>query len=261
MFGLKFDRENWREPFKHYSTWGLLIAAFVLIAHLAGWTFLGWDYDVHVLLFWIFAALGFGLWGKFVVQTEDNRWIRRAALIAILAFGVGFSVKANAHVPDGCDVAQDCDPVALAVTTIKRWEGSNKVGDFHVVYLDRIASAPVATCCYGDTQCRPVGSRYTDLECETMLSARLPIYRAGWQAALDQPSLIPCKADAALTSFTWNVGIAAAQGSTAIARFDRGDQEGGCEAMTWYNRAGGKIILGLKNRRAYEYQLCMAGIG
>jgi len=48
--------------------------------------------------------------------------------------------------------------------------------------------------------------------------------------------------------------------STALRRLNAGDISGACEALTWFDRAGGRVIRGLQNRRADEYRLCMEGV-
>jgi GH24 family phage-related lysozyme (muramidase) len=58
-----------------------------------------------------------------------------------------------------------------------------------------------------------------------------------------------------------NVGIAGAGKSTATRRLNAGDIAGGCQALTWWNKAGGRVVRGLVNRRAEEFALCMDGLG
>ena len=65
---------------------------------------------------------------------------------------------------------------------------------------------------------------------------------------------------AAATSLAYNVGVAGYCKSTADRRFDAGDFKGGCEALKFWNKAGGRVVQGLVNRRAAEYRLCMVGL-
>lgn len=60
----------------------------------------------------------------------------------------------------------------------------------------------------------------------------------------------------ALVSFTYNCGVGALSGSTAIRRLNAADYKGCAEAMTWWVRGGnGKKLAGLVRRREAEKQL------
>ncbi|MBS7703340.1 lysozyme [Chelatococcus asaccharovorans] len=141
------------------------------------------------------------------------------------------------------------------------WEGTvNKA------YWDRLGQ--VWTICTGETLNVKPGMVKTDAECKAMLLSRLendfhkPLTRCipgfdkaplGWQGAmLDE---------------AYNIGVGAACSSTAAKRARAGDFHGSCHAMTWFNRAGGKVIAGLKNRREYgdatrlgELELCLESL-
>lgn len=57
---------------------------------------------------------------------------------------------------------------------------------------------------------------------------------------------------AAFLSFAYNVGVAAAENSTAATRLAAGDLKGAAEALTWWNKAGGRVLKGLQRRREAE---------
>jgi GH24 family phage-related lysozyme (muramidase) len=61
-------------------------------------------------------------------------------------------------------------------------------------------------------------------------------------------------------SLAYNVGVAATSKSTAVRRLNAGNIRDGCEAIGWYNRAGGRVVRGLVNRRADDTKLCLAGL-
>jgi lysozyme len=134
-------------------------------------------------------------------------------------------------------------------------------------YWDKLGG--VWTICGGITEGVKPGQYLTDDECRRLTLSKLekdyhqPLARCvpgfdakplGWQgAALDE---------------AWNIGVAAFCRSTAAARARAGDIAGSCHAMTWFNRAGGKVILGLKKRREFgdasrmgELELCLEGVG
>ena len=96
-------------------------------------------------------------------------------------------------------------------------------------------------------------------ECNLLLRTEVAEYRYGWLTyAIPEalPYLVPTR-EAAYTSLAYNVGIKAAGRSTATRRLKAGNVQGGCVAIGWWNRAGGRVIRGLVNRRTDEVQLCL----
>jgi lysozyme len=100
---------------------------------------------------------------------------------------------------------------------------------------------------------------YTDAECEGMLAVAVGDFG---QAVLDRnPTLIDHPYQlAAATSVTYNIGKTGYRRSTAARRFEAGDLAGGCKALTWWNKAGGRVVRGLVNRRNDEYRVCMTDL-
>lgn len=136
---------------------------------------------------------------------------------------------------------------ATLVALVAVWEGKS-----NDPYDDLIGTATV---CYGETNV-PM-RRYTDAECEALLADSLDKY------AKDVRKLSPgLKGNQliAAVSVTYNVGSAAYARSTARRRFNAGDLRGGCEALTWFDRAGGRTVKGLQRRRAAEYRICIRGL-
>lgn len=62
----------------------------------------------------------------------------------------------------------------------------------------------------------------------------------------------------AMLSLAYNIGSPAFLRSTALKRFNAGDIQGAAQAMTWFNKAGGKVLRGLVNRRAEEVALFLS---
>ncbi len=62
----------------------------------------------------------------------------------------------------------------------------------------------------------------------------------------------------AMLSLAYNIGAGAFKKSTCLKRFNAGDMEGAAEALTWFNKAGGKTLNGLVRRRAAERELFLA---
>lgn len=62
---------------------------------------------------------------------------------------------------------------------------------------------------------------------------------------------------AAATSLAYNIGTTAYCGSTVDRRFDARQWAAACDAFLMWNKAGGKVVAGLVNRRAAERALCL----
>lgn len=61
----------------------------------------------------------------------------------------------------------------------------------------------------------------------------------------------------ALIILVHNIGERQFAHSTAVKRFNAGDIQGGCEAITRFNQVHGVVSKGLENRRAFEKKLCL----
>lgn len=216
---------------KSHSMWANYLGLICLVAPEV--IFWAWGVDTNPRYWWI-AGIGlivYGIIGRIVAQGIDYTKTRSSAIAAFLA---------------------------VAVALVGKWEGKE-----NHAYLDRIASPPVWTICHGETRGVKPGDYRTDAECTAMLRAGLIEYRAAlhkyFTAATIATRLTP-ERDAAYVSLAWNVGIAGAGRSTATRRLNAGNIAGGCQALTWWNRAGQRVVRGLVNRRADEYRLCMVGV-
>lgn len=138
---------------------------------------------------------------------------------------------------------------ALAMAGLTTWEGKR-----NVAYRDIVG---VATACRGTTKGVQMGRVYTDAQCDAMDEASAVEHAEGVRRCT--PSLGGNQLVAA-TLLTYNIGVGGYCGSTAARRFNAGDMKGGCDAFLMWNRAGGKVVQGLVNRRAYERRLCLTGL-
>jgi lysozyme len=59
----------------------------------------------------------------------------------------------------------------------------------------------------------------------------------------------------AILSFAFNLGLGTLQRSTLRAKLNRGDKVGAMQSLRKYNKAGGKVLKGLDNRRKDEEAL------
>ena len=137
----------------------------------------------------------------------------------------------------------------LMIATVGLWEGKR-----NDPYQDIVG---VWTVCYGET--RVAMRTYSDSECEEMLADGIGDFARGVLESNPELRHRPYQL-AAATSLSYNIGINAWRGSTAARRFRAGDFAGGCRAMTWWNKAGGRVVKGLQRRRAAEYEICMTGL-
>lgn len=146
----------------------------------------------------------------------------------------------------------------VAIPHVAKWEGKR-----NTAYLDRIASPPVWTVCYGETRGVKRGDYYSDKQCADMLGRGLLEFRTELHKAFTsdtkQTRLTP-KRDTAYVSLAYNAGYFAIAKSTATRRLNAGDVRGGCEAIGWWTRAGNRVVRGLVNRRKDEVALCLYGI-
>lgn len=61
----------------------------------------------------------------------------------------------------------------------------------------------------------------------------------------------------AYLSLAYNIGPGAFCGSTLVRRLNQGDYDAACKEILRWNRAGGKVVQGLANRRQAEYKQCI----
>ena len=141
--------------------------------------------------------------------------------------------------------------LAAAAAFVGPWEGERTEA-----YLDRIASPPVWTVCYGETRGVKPGDRYTPAQCQQMLAEALADYRDRLAVCIPSLPQQPQGVQVALTSWAYNVGTGAACGSTLARLANAGDWRGACGQLGRWNKAGGRIVAGLTNRRAAETKLC-----
>ncbi len=137
--------------------------------------------------------------------------------------------------------------IALAATAlVQPWEGYSPTP-----YIDMVG---VATYCYGDTS-RPDKVVYTQQECAEKLNGRLGSYLSSVSRCIKVP--LGERQWAAVLSWTYNVGVAAACNSTLVRKINAGQPAAAwCPELERWVFAGGKRVQGLANRRAAERAMC-----
>ena len=136
--------------------------------------------------------------------------------------------------------------IAAIVAFIGPWEGRR-----YTAYQDIVG---VWTICEGHTKGVKAGDVATDAQCDEMAAQDVAEHNAGIRACITRP--MPQNVEIAFTSLAFNAGVGAFCGSTALRRYNAGDDTGACDALNMWNKAGGKVVRGLVNRRAAESALC-----
>lgn len=143
---------------------------------------------------------------------------------------------------------------AIVAPFVSTWESGGKQ---HLTpYRDIVG---VWTVCDGDTANVTPGKAETAEGCAIRLDTRL----AGFAQAVVKrnPELHGHDNQwAAATSLAYNIGVTGYAGSTVARRFSAGDWRGACNAFALWNKARGKVVQGLVNRRAAERALCLKGL-
>ena len=245
--------ENWKRVVSiSLSFWMQVIGLLILIIPEAWYAITGRDYDPR--LAWtlgVFFLLA-GILGR-VFQQGDSKWREwlRIIAVAIIGLALAFVLTSYAHARG----PTERETLQVAVPHIAKEEGKR-----NVAYRDIVG---VWTICYGSTRSVYAGLIMSDELCLDLLRNEVAEYRHGLHRYFTPVTIstrLTPERDAAYTSTAFNCGIGAIGKSTAVRRLNAGNIAGGCEALTWWNKAGGRVIRGLVNRRAREKALCMQGL-
>lgn len=144
---------------------------------------------------------------------------------------------------------------SLAVGLVGGWEGMKTRA-----YADKFAGG-IPTVCFGETRGVKMGDQYTPDECRAMLGDALVEFEQGMRKCLTNPDRIPAKSYVAFLSLSYNIGTGAFCRSSLARKLNAGDLRAACNELPKWNKAGGKVVKGLVNRRAEERKLCLQGLG
>lgn len=142
--------------------------------------------------------------------------------------------------------------LVAAIALIGTWEGVRTVA-----YKDIVG---VPTVCFGETRGVKMGDRYTMEECRTMLGDGIAEFEQGIRKCLKAPDAVPEKVYVSFLSVAYNIGQGAFCGSSMARKANAGDYRGACEALLAWNKAGGRVVQGLVNRRKDERRICLSGL-
>lgn len=250
---------DWKIVRKAYSVWFAFAA--LLILHASDFIYSRWEIDTNPeswtwILTWFLIAI---IVSRFIPQPKKHKWKRRGLVLIFFAAVCAFNVPAMAGEPgDQQQTEQQQSQLSfdeIAFDLISRWEGLE-----NHAYQDIVG---VWTICYGHTKTAQSGQFKTDDQCRELLVTEIHEYRDDILPCFSEETLERRMNDWRLTSYTslgFNVGPERTCRSTAMRRLNRGNISGGCEALTWWNRAGGRVVRGLVNRRAAEREHCLRGL-
>lgn len=275
--------ENWRAVLRSYSFVSMALGLLALVAPNALYGLFELEADPYPLGTAALVFFAFGIAGRFVRQVPEMRFGRRLIFWTAFLFG-GFmlvksiggalvegvvlpkperqasieaqiiSAMASKPRPPSIPtprVAEDpFDEIAFQL--IAKWEGKR-----NKAYRDIVG---VWTICYGHTRTAGPGQYKTDGQCKALLVDEIAEYGDKWMSYVNEKAQtywLPPTRKAAYTSLAFNIGWHGAGSSTATRRLNAGDIEGGCEAISWWNRAGGRVVRGLVRRRTEEVALCL----
>lgn len=123
-------------------------------------------------------------------------------------------------------------------------------------YLDPIG---VVTSCYGHTGPDVVvGQQYTNEQCVEQLANDVQEADRAVLSSIHVP--LTWYQEAALISFTYNVGASNLRKSTLVKLFNQGKYTEGCKQMLRWVYAGGKELPGLLKRRQQETEVCLGNV-
>lgn len=94
------------------------------------------------------------------------------------------------------------------------------------------------------------GMTLTELQVRDLLLHDLVQYEDAVERAITRP-MAQHEFDA-MVSLCFNIGANAFKGSSVVRRFNEGDKRQAADAFRMWNKAGGKVVKGLVNRRESE---------
>ncbi|WP_292451224.1 lysozyme [Mesorhizobium sp.] len=238
------------------SFWLMFVGLAVLILPELWYRYTGQDYDPNIAWWLGVLLLVAAMGGRLLEQglAPWKEWLRIVA-VALIAFALALLLAwPSAAAPTNAAPATEAETLAIAVPFIAREEGVRLVA-----YRDAVG---VPTIGFGHTVGVYMGMVITHQQALEMLRQDVAEHRNGLHRYFVPATIsirLPPTRDAAYTSTAFNVGVAGIGKSTATRRLNDGDIAGGCQALTWFDKAGKRVLRGLFERRKREKALCMIG--
>jgi GH24 family phage-related lysozyme (muramidase) len=266
---------NWKAvAMSAHSMWAFYASLICLLLPEVIFAFI--ETDTNPRSWWVIGILLliYGILGRILDQGIDRSKTQSPWLVSVVVLGI-VAALAFQHLPASAmskvptvaitapDVAitpiggtsYDTAFLEVSVPFIGRWEGLRLEA-----YLDIVG---VPTVCYGETKGVSLGDSHTKVQCDVMFSREVLDYRDRLRSAFTSDTVanrLSLERDVAYTSLAYNVGVSGTAKSTAVRRLNQANIAGGCEALGWWNKAGGRVVRGLVNRRSEETELCMRGL-
>lgn len=278
---MKLIPNAWRILATSYAIWTFIFIAALTVAPDAIYLATGVDTAPGVWSALLLGGCFAGCVLRLIDQRPEGRWARRAMIALLLVIVALWAIPAAAfetprnpatqgNAPDPMAQPEPgpsySDTATFLVPFVQKWEGKHPCpdsSDLHCAYLDTIAEPDICTVGYGHTENCSLDMRLTDRDALELLKVDLRRYWSGTRLGFTPETIaarLAPRRDAAYASLAYNVGISGVRKSTATRRLNAGDIEGGCEAIGWWNKAGGRVVRGLVNRRAEEVALCKWGL-
>ena len=135
---------------------------------------------------------------------------------------------------------------------IKPWESPGGKPDLDA-YRDIVG---VWTNCYGNTIGVDPSKRMTAQECERLLQGDIAARLQVMDKCITRPLTV--NQWSAVLSWSYNAGTSAACRSTLVRKINEGQpSEAWCPELLRWNKAGGRVVKGLTNRRQAEMKVCL----
>ncbi|MBN9243926.1 MAG: lysozyme [Mesorhizobium sp.] len=234
------------------SFWMQVAGLLVLILPELRYRWTGQDYDPYFAWWLGVLFLVAGLGGRLYQQglSPWREWLRVVAVaFIVIVLAVIFAW------PTLAAEATEQQTLDIAVPFIAKEEGERLAA-----YRDAVG---IPTIGFGHTEDVYMGMTITHAQALALLREDAARHRAGlhrYFTLTTRAGRLPPTRDAAYTSTAFNCGVTAIGKSTATRRLNAGDVAGGCEALTWWDKAGGRVLRGLFERRRRERALCMIGV-
>lgn len=134
-----------------------------------------------------------------------------------------------------------------------KWSGIKRTGDNWLEW------GKPWTCGWGETEGVTEYTVWTQEEADRRVERRVAAFLLGVVKSCAQLHLEPPSRIAACVSLAYNIGLAAWSASTVRVRTMRRDYAGAADAFRLWNKAGGRVMTGLVNRREHERSVYLGG--
>lgn len=141
---------------------------------------------------------------------------------------------------------------ASLVAFVTNWEGNE-----NTTYKDIVG---IPTVCGGitDPAIAIPGKTYSDEECRALNAKEIESHG---KRAIECVDVALSQGEyEAYASLAYNIGTNNFCSSTLVRKLNAGDRPGACSEILRWNRAGGKVVRGLDNRRKAENAKCVESI-